>query len=95
MSKKKYSDVSNAVTQQNFLTSEEFPEGSYGTPMNKDEPVRNKETPWKEGQQYYSNSAYEYRTFHENLPRQFPQAHKTHDNPKTEKEPPYENYTPD
>ncbi|WEG13775.1 hypothetical protein PU629_05250 [Pullulanibacillus sp. KACC 23026] len=96
MSKKdNYSDVSNAETRQNFLTAEEFPEGPVGSPRHKDDPVKNKETPWEEGQQFYSNFAYEYRNFHENLPRQYPDAHHTHDDPKTEKEKPYDNYTPD
>lgn len=93
--KKDYTDVSNAVTQQNFLTAEEFPEGSYGVPGKKDEPVSNKDTPWKDGQQFYSNFTYEYRTFHEGLPRQFPGAHPTHDDPNEESKPPYENYTPE
>ncbi len=90
-----YTDVSNAVTQQNFLTAEEFPEGTYGAPFNKTKPVSNKDTPWKDGQQFYTNSSYEYRTFHENLPRQFPGAHPTHDKKGVEKVPPYNNYTPD
>jgi hypothetical protein len=95
MVKRKYTDFANVETQNHFLTSEEFPEGPFGTPRNKNKPVSNKDTPWKEGQQYYSSFAYEYRTFHEGLPRQYPGAHPTHDSPGKEKVPPYENYTPD
>lgn len=90
----KYSDFSNVETQRMFLTAEEFPEGSYGTSSGGDPPVSNKDTPWKDGQQFYSNFAYEYRTFHQDRPREFPGAHPTHDNPEKETEPPYEDYTP-
>lgn len=88
---RQYSDFANVETQRLFLTSEEFPEGSYGVIGNdkEDEPVSNKDTPWEEGQQFDSGFVYEYRTFHENRPREFPGAHNTHDNPKVEKEPPY------
>lgn len=71
--------MSNVETQRNFLTAEEFPEGAYGAAQGKDEPVENKSTPWKEGQQYYSNFAYEFRNLHQGTPRQYPGAHPTHD----------------
>lgn len=71
--------MSNVETQRNFLTAEEFPEGAYGLAQGKDEPVENKSTPWKEGQQYYSNFAYEFRNLHQGTPRQYPGAHPTHD----------------
>ncbi|MEC1262887.1 hypothetical protein P9D34_21160 [Bacillus swezeyi] len=72
-------DMSNVETQRNFLTAEEFPEGAYGAAADKDEPVENKSTPWREGQQYYSNFTYEFRNLHQGLPRQYPGAHPTHD----------------
>ncbi|AKQ74237.1 MULTISPECIES: hypothetical protein [Bacillus] len=72
-------EISNVETQRNFLTAEEFPEGAYGAAQGKDEPVENKSTPWKEGQQYYSNFAYEFRNLHQGTPRQYPGAHPTHD----------------
>ncbi len=72
-------EMSNVETQRNFLTAEEFPEGAYGAAQGKDEPVENKSTPWKEGQQYYSNFAYEFRNLHQGTPRQYPGAHPTHD----------------
>lgn len=86
----KYTDFANVETQRLFLTSEEYPEGPYGSPTNELEMVENKETPWKEGQQFYSGFAYEFRNLHEGIPRQFPGAHPTHDNPKQDKEAPYD-----
>ncbi|MFN2745028.1 MULTISPECIES: hypothetical protein [Bacillus] len=76
---KKYEDLSNVETQREFLAAEEFPEGAYGAAAGKNEPVENKETPWREGQQYYSNFTYEFRNLHQGLPRQYPGAHPTHD----------------
>ncbi|MCY7912519.1 hypothetical protein [Bacillus haynesii] len=72
-------EMSNVETQRNFLTAEEFPEGAYGAAQGKDEPVKNKNTPWKEDQQYYSNFTYEFRNLHQGMPRQYPGAHPTHD----------------
>ncbi|TCP19136.1 hypothetical protein EV207_16714 [Scopulibacillus darangshiensis] len=100
MAKKKaeeYSDFSNVVDQNRFLAAEEFPEGSYGELGNnkENEPVTNKDTPWEEGQSFISNYAYESRAFHENQPREYPEAHQTHDNPKRETETPFEDVDPD
>jgi hypothetical protein len=83
-----YTDFSNVETQRNFLTAEEYPEGPYGHPEGDDEPVENKSTPWQEGQQFYSNLAYEFRNQHQDLPRQFPGAHHTHDDDATDREEP-------
>ncbi|MFC7063330.1 hypothetical protein [Halobacillus seohaensis] len=85
----KYTDFSNAETQNNFLTSEEFPEGPFGAAKGKSVPVENKDTPWKDGQQYYSAFAYENRNLHQNLPRQYPGAHPTHDDKSETSEDPY------
>lgn len=85
-----YTDVSNAEVQQNYLTGEEFPEGPYGSPQGKDRPVENKSTPWKDGQRRYSAYNYENKSLHQDLPRQFPGAHPTHDDPDNETEAPYE-----
>ncbi|WP_077214481.1 cytosolic protein [Bacillus dakarensis] len=79
-----YTDFANVETQRNFLTAEEFPEGPFGSPIGQDEPVQNKNTPWKEGQQYYSNFTYENRNLHEGLPRQMEGSHPTHDDPNTD-----------
>ncbi|WP_088105186.1 hypothetical protein [Halalkalibacter urbisdiaboli] len=84
-----YTDFSNVETQRTFLTAEEYPDGPYGSPIRKNEPVENKNTPWKHGQQYYSNFAYEFRNMHQDLPRQFPGAHPTHDEDNKDREEPY------
>ena len=84
-----YTDFSNVETQRNFLTAEEYPEGPYGSPIGKNDKVENKNTPWKEGQQYYSNFTYENRNLHQDLPRQYPGAHPTHDEEDKSREKPY------
>lgn len=87
--RKKYTELSNVEKQQNFLTAEEFPDGPYGSPIAKNQPVQNKNTPWKEGQRYYSNFNYEDKTFHQDIPRQMEGAHPTHDDPNSDENPRY------
>lgn len=87
----KYTDFSNVETQKNFLAPEDFPEGPYGAPRGKNEPVENKETPWEEGQQFYSNFAFENRNLHQDLPRQMETSHHTHDEDGKDTEDPYKN----
>ncbi|WP_096199144.1 cytosolic protein [Bacillus sp. FJAT-45350] len=87
--REEYTDFSNVETQRNFLTVEDLPEGSYGSPRNKEKPVENKETPWKEGQRYYSAFNYEFKNLHQDMPRQFPGAHPTHDDKEKNEETPY------
>lgn len=82
-------DLSNIEAMRNFLTTEEYPEGPYGSPINKDQPVKNKSGPWHEGQRKYSAFNYENKTFHQQLPRQYPGAHPPHDDPNTDEEPPF------
>jgi hypothetical protein len=91
----KYSDFSNVEKQKNFLTPEELPEGPYGSPIRKFDPVQSKNTPWREDQQFYSAFTYEYRNLHENLPRQMAGAHPTHDDPQKHEEPPYTKNEPE
>jgi hypothetical protein len=87
--KQTYTDFSNVETQRNFLIPETLPEGPYGSPRGKDQPVENKSTPWREGQRYYSAFNYEFKSLHQNLPRQMEGAHPTHDDPDKNEEPPY------
>jgi hypothetical protein len=87
----KYTELSNVQKQHDYLTAEEFPEGPFGSPIAKDEPVANKNTPWQEGQRFYSNFNYENKSLHENMPRQMDGSHPTHDDPNKGKQPPYSN----
>ncbi|MCQ6278970.1 cytosolic protein [Bacillus sp. EB600] len=84
-----YSDFSNVEKQRNYLTAEEFPEGPFGSPIRKNEPVQNKSTPWEEGQRHYSAFNYEFKSLHQDIPRQMPGAHLPHDDPDTNEQPPY------
>jgi hypothetical protein len=84
-----YFDFSNVEKQRNYLTAEEFPEGPFGSPFGKDEPVQNKSTSWEEGQRYYSAFNYEFKSLHQDLPRQMPGSHLTHDDPDRNEQPPY------
>jgi hypothetical protein len=83
----KYTDFSNVEKQRTFLTAEEFPDGPFGSPIRADEPVENKSTPWREGQQYYFT--YEFRNLHQDMPRQYPGAHPTHDEKSKNEEEPF------
>ncbi|MFZ7944009.1 cytosolic protein [Neobacillus sp. 19] len=85
----KYTELSTVEQQQNFLTAQEFPEGAYGSSIRKDEPVQNKSTPWKEGQRKYSAFNYEFKSLHQDLPRQMEGAHPPHDDPDTDIQEPY------
>jgi hypothetical protein len=89
MEDEKYTDLSTVEKQRDFLTAEEYPDGPYGSPIGQNKPVENKSTPWKEGQRYYSNFNYEFKSFHQNIPRQMEGAHPTHDDPNKEGQPPY------
>lgn len=84
-----YADFSNVETQKNYLTAEEMPEGAYGSPFNMNEPVENKSGPWREGQRKYSAYNYEFKSLHQNLPRQMAGAHPPHDDPDENEEPFY------
>ncbi|MDP4105992.1 MAG: cytosolic protein [Bacillota bacterium] len=86
---KQYFDFTNVEKQKGYLTAEEFPEGPFGSAFRKDEPVQNKSTPWEEGQRYYSAFNYEVKSFHQDIPRQWPGAHKPHDDPDREEQGPY------
>ncbi|WML47068.1 cytosolic protein [Neobacillus sp. PS3-34] len=88
---KSYTDFSNVETQKNFLAVETLPEGPYGSPIRKNKPVENKSTPWREGQRYHSAYNYEFKSLHQNLPRQMDGAHPTHDDPDKNEELPYTN----
>lgn len=87
--REQYSDFSNVEKRENYLTAEEYPDGSYGSPLKKHDPVELKSTPWKEGQRRYSNYNYEFKSLHQEMPRQMEGAHPTHDDPDTDVQLPY------
>ncbi|WP_226643511.1 cytosolic protein [Mesobacillus subterraneus] len=87
--REKYSDFSNVEKQRNYVTAEDYPEGPYGSPFRKDEPVEGKSTPWREGQRSYSNFNYEFKSLHQGTPRKEAGAHPTHDDPNESEQPPY------
>lgn len=78
----KYTDVSTVESQRNDLIAEEFPEGPYGSSL----PVETlgKSTPWRVDQRPPNTFTYENRELHEGLPREYPQAHQTHDEANNE-----------
>lgn len=78
---RKYSDFSNVTNLRDDLIPEEYPEGSYGSPIGAEDPVYGKSTPWKKGQRRQSAFTYSYKELHEDLPRQAPGAHPLHDEP--------------
>lgn len=79
---KRFSDFSNVREQKNYLIPEEFPEGSFGSSIHKENPVSSKSTPWKEGQRRQSAYVYPYKELHDDLPRQIDGAHPLHDDPE-------------
>ncbi|MED3624576.1 cytosolic protein [Neobacillus thermocopriae] len=88
---KNYDDLSNVEVQRNFLTAEEFPEGPYGSPIRKDDPVELKSSPWQEGQRWYSNFNYEFKALHQDMPREMDGAHPPHDDKHKDEQAPYNN----
>lgn len=85
-----YTDFSTVETRRNFITAEDLPDGPYGSPRGENEPVQGKSSPWKKGQRPYSNFNYEFKSFHQDLPREYPGAHPTHDDNDVNQEPPYD-----
>jgi hypothetical protein len=83
---KEYTDFSNVEDMRNYILPEDLPEGPYGSPRNGQ---LGKSTPWEEGQRYYSAFNYENKSLHQDLPRKFPGAHPTHDDPEKNEELPY------
>ncbi|WP_066372068.1 cytosolic protein [Neobacillus fumarioli] len=87
----KYTDFGNVEKRRNYLTAEEFPDGPFGSPFRKEDPVELKSTPWREGQRRYSAFTYENKSLHDDMPRQMEGAHPTHDDPEKDEQPPYHN----
>lgn len=88
----KYYNFSNVEKMKNYIIPEEFPEGPYGSDNKKNNPVENKSTPWRKEQRSYSAFNYEFKSLHQNLPRQIDGAHSPHDDPKKDEQRPYSDY---
>ncbi|MBB6453445.1 hypothetical protein HNQ94_001894 [Salirhabdus euzebyi] len=87
--KLEFDDFAPVEVQRKYAVPEELPEGPYGSPINEFDKVENKEA--VEGQRHYTGFNYENKSLHEDLPRQFPQAHPTHDEPDEDIKPPEDN----
>ena len=83
---KNYSDFSNVKNIHDDLIPEEFPEGSFGSPIEAESPVQGKSTPWEKGQHRESAYIYPDKEIHEGLPRHTPGAHPLHDEPDNKEE---------
>lgn len=75
----RFSAISNVENMHDTLIPEEFPEGAFGSPMNKYSQVESKSTEWEKGQQRSSAFVYPDKERHDDLPRQAPGSHPLHD----------------
>ncbi|MGM8216789.1 cytosolic protein [Bacillaceae bacterium W0354] len=78
---RKYDDFANAEIQQNYQVPEEFPEGTYGEPVNQE---ALEARPVNEERRHYSAFNYENKRLHEDRPREHPGAHIPQDFPSEE-----------
>jgi hypothetical protein len=75
--RKPYTDLATVESQRNDLTAEEFPEGPYGSSIVNE--TLGKSTPWRVDQRPPNSFTYENRELHEDLDREYPGDHETHD----------------
>lgn len=80
-----FSDLSTVESQKDNLLPEEYPEGPYGSSINR---KLGKDGDFLESQRATSAFNYEYKDFHENISRVYPVAHPTHDDPEENHENP-------
>lgn len=78
---KDFSDFTNVKKIHDDLIPEEFPEGAFGSPINAMQSIQGKSSPWEKGQHRQSAYVYPDKSIHNDLPRQAPGAHPTHDEP--------------
>lgn len=71
---KLYDSISTDEKRKNELVPEEFPDGPFGSSINKHEPARVKSTPWHGDQKQMSPFDYPDAEQHEDVPRQWPNA---------------------
>ncbi|PKR78099.1 cytosolic protein [Halalkalibacillus sediminis] len=80
MSNNKDSDDFKVVEVQNqYQGAQEFPEGTYGQPIHKDEPLKAKR--YNPNRRHYSAFNYENKQLHHDMPRKYPGAHNPQDAP--------------
>lgn len=75
----RFSEISNVEKMHDTLIPEEFPEGPFGSAINKHEKVESKSTEWEKGQQRSSAFTYPDKERHDDLPRRAPGSHPLHD----------------
>lgn len=75
----RFSEISNVENMHDTLIPEEFPEGAFGSSINKHTKVESKSTEWEKGQQRSSAFTYPDKEKHDDLPRRMPGAHPLHD----------------
>lgn len=80
-----FTPLSTEYDQTHTVNLEEFPEGSYGAPLN----LQLWKDDWKDDMHSAPLQAFEARSFHEGIPRQDPAAHEMHDNPEKRTQEPY------
>lgn len=80
-----FSELSTVESQRDNLLPEEFPEGPYGSSINR---KLGKDGLYLESQRATSAFTYEYKDFHEGIERIYPGAHVTHDDPEENHENP-------
>lgn len=73
-----YTDFATVESQRNDLTAEEFPEGPYGSSLERE--TLGKSSPWRADQRPPNSFTYENRELHEGLDRGgYPAEHDTND----------------
>lgn len=63
-------DFATVESQRNDLTAEEFPEGPYGSSLQRES--LGKSDTWRDDQRPPNAYGYEYKEFHAGLPRDYP-----------------------
>ncbi|QDX95592.1 hypothetical protein EEL32_18910 [Brevibacillus laterosporus] len=85
-SDEEYMELSTVQSQRNEILQEEFPEGPFGAATNENK--LGKATGWENDQHSTTTRfTYETRQLHQEMSRQYPGAHPTHDDPNHDNEP--------
>lgn len=81
--KRKRRDVKTVESMRHELLPEEFPEGPYGSPMEFDASRE-----WHPDDRRVRAFAYEYKRFHEGIPRHLPPVDETYGEAENTEKPP-------